>query len=400
MYIYLLRIIAVTLLSFSFLNNQIHAKANQTNISQSEIKKLLQDKGGNLNNQVIDKVLTTINCANINNIEHNNVLTIIDYSLPSNQKRFWVFDLNKNKLLAHTYVSHGITAGALLTNKFSNVSNSKAGSLGVFKTGESYRGREGLSMRLAGLEEGFNEHAERRFIVMHGGWYMDEKFIKRYGRPGRSWGCPAVSLHQKNDIINTIKEGSLMVIYYPSDKWFENSKFLNCENIFIKKENNKKYSSLEPTLVENAKRDKILYFDLNGNNIREREDPVITLSADDYEQIFKTKAPLDRMIRRQINDREFIVLSDYEFNDIVIKKNNRALEKIKFIIPVLVKINGRMRTKMKILDYGNIEAINHQHFFNEETGSQAKGYLINFNSNIDPAIQVKPTDEFIRWIGL
>jgi len=398
MYIYLLKILAITLLSFSFLNSQIYAKENINIISTKEIKKLLQKKGGNLNNQVIDKVLTTINCANINKVEHNNILTIIDYSLPSNQKRFWVFDLNKNKLLVHTYVSHGITAGSLLTSKFSNVSDSKAGSLGVFKTGESYRGREGLSMRLSGLEEGFNNNAERRFIVMHGGWYMDERFIKRYGRPGRSWGCPAVPLHEKNNIINTIKEGALMVIYYQSDKWFENSKFLNCENDFVKKTNHKKYSNLEPTLVEDAKRDKVLYFDLNENNIREREDPVITLSADDYEKVFKTKAPLSRMIRRQINKQEFIVLSNNEFNDLVVNKNHTALRKIKFIIPVLVRIHGRVRTKMKILDYGNIQDTYHKTYLINDTGEQVKGYVINFTTN--PEIQIKPTDEFIRWVGL
>ena len=107
----------------------------------------------------------------------------------------------EKKLLFHTYVSHGITSGTLLTNYFSNKYNSKASSIGVYKTEKAYYGREGLSLRLDGLDRSFNDNASNRSVVMHGGWYVDEHFIKKYGRPGRSWGCPALPLNFINPLL-------------------------------------------------------------------------------------------------------------------------------------------------------------------------------------------------------
>jgi len=168
-----------------------------------DIKALLQTQAPSLKPAVMNKVLASLACAQAFHINYNPILTVIDYEMPSNEKRMWIFDLTDLKLLHHTYVSHGITSGTLYTVYFSNQNNSKASSLGVYLTGPAYYGREGLSLRLKGLDNGFNDNAMRRYIVMHGGWYMDEKFIKKYGRPGRSWGCPSVPMHERKTPICT-----------------------------------------------------------------------------------------------------------------------------------------------------------------------------------------------------
>lgn len=142
---------------------------------------MLHNEAPHLNQQVINKVLMTLKCANDYNVDHNHILTIIDYSMPSNEKRLWVFDLKDRKLLFHTYVSHGIKSGALVSNYFSNQYNSKASSIGVYQTLQSYYGRDGLSLRLDGLDRSFNDNASNRSVVMHSGWYVEESFIKNTG---------------------------------------------------------------------------------------------------------------------------------------------------------------------------------------------------------------------------
>ena len=143
----------------------------------NDIATMLNQNNVGLQTAVIDKVLTILECTQARHIEHTPILTVIDYSLPANTKRLWVFNLNEKKLLFHTYVSHGIKSGALSSNFFSNKYDSKTSSIGVYTTDKAYYGREGLSLKLNGLEEGFNDHAYNRSLVMHGGWYFDEEFI-------------------------------------------------------------------------------------------------------------------------------------------------------------------------------------------------------------------------------
>ena len=143
-------------------------------VDLNELRAMLHAQAPNLSDAVINKVATALKCTTAYNVEGSNVLTVIDYSLPSNQKRLWVFDIVQKKLLFKTYESHGIKSGTLLTNNFSNKYNSKASSIGVYKTDQAYYGREGLSLRLEGLERNFNDNAMNRSIVMHGGWYLDE----------------------------------------------------------------------------------------------------------------------------------------------------------------------------------------------------------------------------------
>lgn len=138
------------------------------------------------------------------------LLTIIDYSKPSTEKRFYVIDMDKKSLVFNTYVSHGVNSGEKTATKFSNIINSRKTSLGTFLTDSTYYGSNGYSLRLDGLSKGVNDNARERYIVVHGADYANESFLKQNGYLGRSWGCPALPEHLSREIIDTIKGGSVI----------------------------------------------------------------------------------------------------------------------------------------------------------------------------------------------
>ena len=154
-------------------------------------------------------------------------MTLIDFSKTSVEPRLFILDLSKKQFLYQTLVAHGKNSGLKTAQKFSNVEGSHQSSLGFFITGDTYIGKHGYSLKLLGLEAGFNDRAEQRSIVMHGANYATQNFIKKYGRLGRSWGCPSVPPHLSKDIINTIKEGSVLFIYSENKEYLQNSVFLN-----------------------------------------------------------------------------------------------------------------------------------------------------------------------------
>jgi len=156
--------------------------------------------------------------------EKNRYLSIIDYNKPSTQKRFFIIDKKENRLLYHEHVAHGMNTGNNRAKDFSNTVNSKKSSLGFFKTEESYFGKNGYSLRLKGLEKGINDNARDRAIVIHGATYVSPEFIKKYGRLGRSWGCPALPEAVNKQIIDLIKEGSCLYIHADDSKYFSQSK--------------------------------------------------------------------------------------------------------------------------------------------------------------------------------
>ena len=153
------------------------------------------------------------------------LLTVIDYSLPSTQKRLWIIDLAQQKILLHPVVAHGRNSGALLAEKFSNRPESYQSSLGFFQTGEAYQGKHGYSLRLDGLEVGINDQARARAIVIHGADYAKETVAATAGRLGRSLGCPAVPPDLSTPLIKLIKEGSLLFIYGKDPNYLRMSKF-------------------------------------------------------------------------------------------------------------------------------------------------------------------------------
>jgi hypothetical protein len=153
------------------------------------------------------------------------ILTIIDYSKPSTQKRFYVIDLNAKKLLFHTLVSHGQKTGYNKASNFSNESESHKSSLGFFKTAETYSGKHGYSLRLDGLEKGINNNARSRAIVIHEADYVSQKFIQKHGRLGRSWGCPALPVGVSKKIIDTISRGTCLFVFGKSKDYKTKSKY-------------------------------------------------------------------------------------------------------------------------------------------------------------------------------
>ena len=146
---------------------------------------------------------------------------------PSTEPRLWVFDLNSGDMLFKELVAHGRHTGDNLARHFSDQMNSRQSSLGLFRTADTYVGSNGYSLRLDGLEPGFNGRARERAIVMHGAPYVSAAFVKAQGRLGRSWGCPAVSEAVARDVIDTVKGGGLVFSYYPDKTWMKSSKYLS-----------------------------------------------------------------------------------------------------------------------------------------------------------------------------
>jgi hypothetical protein len=154
-------------------------------------------------------------------------LTVIDYSKPSTEKRMWVYDLRTHALLFDELVSHGRGSGKTLATSFSNDASSNKTSLGLFRTGETYVGHNGYSLRLDGLEPGVNDHARERAIVVHGAPYVNAAIAKANGYLGRSLGCPAVRPEVAHTLIDAIKGGGLLFAYYPDAVWLKSSLLLN-----------------------------------------------------------------------------------------------------------------------------------------------------------------------------
>ena len=160
-------------------------------------------------------------------ILNNSVLSIVDFSQPSSNKRLYVIDLKNYKVLFNTWVAHGRNSGRDMAQSFSNQESSFKSSPGFYLTGNTYRGGHGYSLRLAGLENGINDNAFNRAIVMHGAEYVNPALIASQGYIGRSLGCPAVPVKLATPIINTIKDGSLLFIYHPGSSYLERSTVLS-----------------------------------------------------------------------------------------------------------------------------------------------------------------------------
>ena len=160
-------------------------------------------------------------------IDNENILSIVDFSRPSSQKRLFVIDLKNFKVLFNTYVAHGQGSGAAMATQFSNIPESYQSSLGFYTTSSTYNGKNGYSMHLEGMENGINDKANERAIVMHGAPYVNENLIHDRGYIGRSWGCPAVSEKLNRPIIDKIKNGSCLFIYSENNRYLKSSKILN-----------------------------------------------------------------------------------------------------------------------------------------------------------------------------
>ncbi len=162
-----------------------------------------------------------------NKITNADYLTICDFSQSSRNKRLYVIDLKNGRLLINTYVAHGRNSGGEFATRFSNRPESLESSLGFYVTESTYFGEHGLSLKIRGVDRGFNDRAASRMIVLHGADYAESNFLARNKFLGRSFGCPAVPASESNSIINIIKNGTCFFIYHPAAKYLNGSTILN-----------------------------------------------------------------------------------------------------------------------------------------------------------------------------
>ncbi len=161
-------------------------------------------------------------------IDNTNYLTVIDMSLSANEHRFFLINLTDKKIEHKSIVAHGRNSGGEFARHFSNQEGSFKTSLGFYRTAETYHGKHGLSLRLDGLAPS-NSNARDRAIVIHAADYVSEHFIEKFGRLGRSLGCPSLPKEGFDQIVHRIKEGTLIFIYYPEEQYFSNSSIANHE---------------------------------------------------------------------------------------------------------------------------------------------------------------------------
>lgn len=182
-----------------------------------------------LNPQALKGALSAMQCAVNNGARQARHLAVIDYSQPSTARRLWIFDLNKKTVVLRDLVAHGQKSGENFATQFSNRLGSYQSSLGLFRTQESYEGSHGYSLRMDGLEPGFNDQARDRAIVIHAADYVNPLWSKRQGRIGRSQGCPAVRPQVARQVIDKLKGGQFMFSWYPDQRWLKSSAYLNCQ---------------------------------------------------------------------------------------------------------------------------------------------------------------------------
>jgi hypothetical protein len=239
----ILTIIAFFTLFFSFTSTDGHNKSEIFAISEplSEVSKIsltLDEEITQLYDVFVENNPSVPNLKSFKNgmigyykltdknLIDKQILTIIDFSLSSKKERMWVMDMSKNKILYHTVVSHGKNTGSEFATKFSNIKNSKQSSLGFFITGETYFGKNGLSLFIDGMEKQFNSNARERYVVIHGANYANPSAIKNLGRLGRSYGCPALPTAISQEIIDLIKNKSVLYIYSDDKTYAKNSKMI------------------------------------------------------------------------------------------------------------------------------------------------------------------------------
>ena len=181
-----------------------------------------------LGRQVFDYALKGFNfMKETGKLANESIISIVDFSKPSSEKRLFIIDLKNYKVLFNTYVAHGMQSGKEFANQFSNAPESNKSSLGFYETLDTYVGSNGYSLRLQGIERGINDNANRRDIVIHGADYVDEKLVRSQGYIGRSWGCPALPQRLTKSIIDKIKNGTCLFIFSPQKKYLAGSKILN-----------------------------------------------------------------------------------------------------------------------------------------------------------------------------
>lgn len=218
------------LVSTTLENDSTTVKTEVTEISSTQnlYDKIDFSSGTTLKFDVFEKALLGFNnLKKAGKIDENTkLLTVCDFSLSSNIKRLWVINTETGEILFNSLVAHGKNTGEEFAVNFSNTESSLKSSLGFYVTDVTYHGENGYSLKLLGVDKGYNDNALQRAVVMHGADYVSDEFAKKHKRIGRSWGCPAVPRDLAEPIINTIKGKNVLFIYYPEENYLTSSQWL------------------------------------------------------------------------------------------------------------------------------------------------------------------------------
>lgn len=201
------------------------AQANDTTPNYTELANQLLHNT-NLSHKAIESAFAGYEWALKTHKVHNkDLLTIVDFTLPSNKHRLYVINMHTGTIMMGLYVSHGKNSGpsSKWTKSFSNKNNSLQSSLGVYLTEKTYHGKHGFSLRIKGLEKS-NNNAYARSVVVHAAEYATPNFITKFGRAGTSWGCFAVAPTENEQLIDYIKNGSVIYAYGKSEEYMASTK--------------------------------------------------------------------------------------------------------------------------------------------------------------------------------
>jgi hypothetical protein len=167
-------------------------------------------------------------------LNDKNIISIIDFTKASTEERFYTIDLDRRQIIYHSLVSHGKNTGENIAKSFSNVVHSNQSSLGFYITGETYVGSKGYSLKLDGIENGVNDKMRERAVVMHEADYVSDYWIRKFGRLGRSQGCPALPKAISREVINTIKNKTVVFAYFNDDHYLSSSNYLNVDALLAR----------------------------------------------------------------------------------------------------------------------------------------------------------------------
>lgn len=199
---------------------------------QPAVRQALAEAAPDLDPAVLDAALGVRACAvragDVVPRRRNPHLAIIDYGVDSTERRLWVLDVRAGVVRAHEWVAHGSGGGGEQVPVFSDVPESHCSSIGAYAGAETYVGKHGVSLRLDGLEPGFNGNARARDIVVHGAEYVSAQHIAEHGRLGRSWGCPAVRPAVSEAVVHALSGGALLLAWAPDPDWQAGSALLAC----------------------------------------------------------------------------------------------------------------------------------------------------------------------------
>ena len=153
------------------------------------------------------------------NSMNENYMLFVDYSIPSGTPRLFVWDFQRKKIVASTYVMHGPGKGS--TDKrpvFSNEPGSECSALGRFLVTKEHGVTLRRSFRLKGMD-GDNKTAYARGLMIHGSTFFFFFFWMRYIHLHRAscQGCVTVTSRGMDyiwELVNNEKVPLLLWSYY------------------------------------------------------------------------------------------------------------------------------------------------------------------------------------------